>query len=91
MNACAARDYEAADTMLNAVWGEAIAAARSGGLGDELLDAQRAWLPFRDAACEAEAALFAGGSMAPMVRSFCLARLTEQRTEDLRLFADLEG
>lgn len=91
MNACAWADYEAADAELNRVWTEAISAARRLGAGDELLEAQRAWLPFRDAACAAEAAVFEGGTLAPFLRATCLTRLTERRTKDLSQFADIGG
>ncbi|EAR49870.1 hypothetical protein OG2516_14356 [Oceanicola granulosus HTCC2516] len=83
MNNCAAAFYADADADLNAVWPEAMAAARAAGAGDELLAAQRAWLAFRDAACTAEAAIFAGGSIAPMVHADCLTRLTQTRRDDL--------
>ncbi|WP_269434073.1 lysozyme inhibitor LprI family protein [Pelagovum pacificum] len=91
MNACSQRDYEAADVKLNEAWGEAIETARTFGYDDKLLTAQRAWITYRDAACEAEAATFEGGSMAPLVRNSCLARLTETRTEDLTIFNELDG
>ena len=48
-----------------------------------LLDSQRAWLRFRDAECAIEAAEMLGGSMAPMVRAHCLARLTRERGTQL--------
>ncbi|WP_268807994.1 lysozyme inhibitor LprI family protein [Roseisalinus antarcticus] len=89
MNACAYREFEAADATLNAVWSDAIAFARSHDAGDALLSAQRAWLPYRDAACAAEAALFDGGSMAPLIRNTCLTALTEERTDHLRFFAEM--
>ncbi len=88
MNDCAAARYEAADATLNAVWRDAIVAARSAGVEDRLRTAQRAWISFRDAACTAESALYDGGSIRPLVHSDCLARLTETRTADLRIFLE---
>ena len=93
MTGCAARDYEAADAELNAAWGEAMAWARRMDEGlpadqvpaaDILRDAQRAWIPFRDQACEAESLAARGGTMQNMLFYMCLTRLTEVRTEDLR-------
>lgn len=59
--------------------------SRGGGFGyaPTALESQRAWLPFRDRQCEIEAGRYAGGSMAPMIRTQCLTRLTRERTEQL--------
>lgn len=87
MNVCADRDYQAADAELNAAWTEAEATADAVGAGPALLDAQRKWIAYRDAACEAEAAQYDGGSIQPLIRLTCLTRLTEQRSTDLREFS----
>ena len=89
MNACAWADYEAADAVLNRLWPDALAEARRMGAGDRLLAAQRAWIPFRDAACEAEAAVWGEGTMAPFIRATCLTGQTERRIADLRYFTDI--
>ncbi|HET7409058.1 MAG TPA: lysozyme inhibitor LprI family protein [Paracoccaceae bacterium] len=86
MNECAHLDYLAADEMLNAEYKRARAALGESG-ATALRDAQRAWIVFRDKACEVEGAQFAGGSIRPMVVAGCLARLTRRRTEDLRLLS----
>jgi uncharacterized protein YecT (DUF1311 family) len=96
MTACAGLEYEAADRELNAVWKDAIADAKAqdeelksmGGDGrpgheETLRAAQRAWISYRDAACEYEGFEARGGSMEPMLASFCLARLTRLRTKEL--------
>ena len=92
MNDCAALDREAADAALNLAYGKAVARAEAfdthpeGRAEETLRAAQRAWVPYRDALCEAEAALWDGGSAEPMVRSGCLAAVTRERTEDLRTY-----
>ncbi|MBV2361698.1 DUF1311 domain-containing protein [Thalassococcus sp. CAU 1522] len=83
MNTCAAEEYRRADAALNAAWKPAKAFADGAGIGAKLLDAQRKWIAFRDAACLAEAGLYEGGSIRPLVLNSCLTRLTRQRTEDL--------
>ncbi len=98
MTMCAGQDYAKADAELNTVYRQARAAMKSydtnlppgqRGAAEALLAAQRAWIPFRDAACKAEGYPFEGGSIQPMIVSECLARLTRRRTEDLRaLIAD---
>ncbi len=84
MNNCAAARYQQADDALNAAWPTAKAFMDRLGQGSVLLDAQRKWLAFRDAACTAEAAPYAGGSIQPMIWHGCLTRLTVHRTDDLR-------
>ncbi|WP_102108520.1 lysozyme inhibitor LprI family protein [Oceaniglobus roseus] len=91
--ACADRAYRDADAALNAAYRAAMATAERLGTTNGvaattmLRDAQRAWIPFRDAACAAEAQLGAGGTIMGQLTLECLARLTLARTDDLRLFA----
>lgn len=96
MNACAAIDFERADAELNAEYRRAVAWARDADReerafgddrpGDEatLREAQRAWVAFRDAQCRLEGYGERGGSMEPMVYEQCRARLTRERTAQLR-------
>ena len=86
MNNCAAQEYQQADAALNAAWPSAKAVADQAGAGAQLLDAQRKWIAFRDMACTAEAALYQGGSIQPLIYYSCLTRLTGQRTNDLYQF-----
>lgn len=86
MNHCAGLDYQAADDELNAVWAELRDRRGEGYSWDPILEAQRAWVPFRDAHCESVAAPYEGGSIQPLIRSSCLADVTEQRTAQLRDF-----
>jgi uncharacterized protein YecT (DUF1311 family) len=86
MNMCAAEAYQVADAALNEAWTPAKAFADAIGKGEELLDAQRAWLAYRDAACVAHSSPYEGGSIRPMIHSICLSELTEQRTAMLLEF-----
>ena len=49
-----------------------------------LKEAERTWLSYRDIQCKAAAQQYEGGSMAPMIYSQCLTKLTEHRTADLK-------
>jgi uncharacterized protein YecT (DUF1311 family) len=98
MNACAYQDWEQADAELNALWPKARAAMKrlDSVLSDDLrgadaalLASQRAWIAFRDAQCRAEGFAMRGGSAEPMLVSGCLATLTRQRIEDLRLMTEV--
>ncbi len=86
MNDCAAAEFAQADAALNAAWGPAKNHADANGYGELLLDAQRKWLAFRDAACTAELAPYSGGSIQPLIWSNCLTRLTRTRTQELLEF-----
>lgn len=92
LNACAYQDWEAADADLNAAYKRAMAllqdwdanlpAAEQGG-ALALKEAQRAWITFRDKACEAEGYAFKGGSAEPLLVYGCMRVLTEERTAHL--------
>ncbi|MEM7742283.1 MAG: lysozyme inhibitor LprI family protein [Pseudomonadota bacterium] len=91
MNQCAQREFQGADEDLNLAYKLARAYAKTLGpdAADKLRDAQRAWIPFRDLACEVEGLAYEGGSMQPLVVNSCLAQLTRQRTEQLRAFGEV--
>ncbi len=97
MNTCVYGDWQLADEELNRVWKQAMQVARQMDAdylpdgerpaADILRDAQRLWIRFRDAACEAESLTFRGGSAQALLLYACMERLTLQRTEDLKQFA----
>ena len=99
MTICASREYEQADAALNAQWTLTAAAMRERdaasqelrdkrpGYFEMLLAAQRAWLRYRDAHCSVEGFYARGGSLEPMLMATCKAKLTRQRTGQLRELA----
>jgi uncharacterized protein YecT (DUF1311 family) len=102
MTYCAERDWQAADEKLNAAYGRAMSAMKRmdadladspalAGAADALRDAQRAWIPYRDAACAAYGFQARGGSMEPMLIYQCRADLTGQRTRELDDLANGHG
>ena len=87
--------FTKADAAMTAQWRTSYAAmkrkdaanpSRGGGFGyaASLLESQRAWLKFRDTQCVVEGGRYAGGSMQPMAQAQCRARLTDERTAQLR-------
>jgi uncharacterized protein YecT (DUF1311 family) len=92
MNQCAYEDWIAADEDLNLAYGEVMGllnqwdadlpADEQGGT-DALRDAQRAWITFRDKACEAEGYAMKGGSAEPLLVYGCMRMLTQERTAHL--------
>ena len=60
------------------------AGLESPALRSRLIEAQRAWLLFRDKSCAVEESIYGEGSFAPLAKSSCLARTTWARVEDLQ-------
>ena len=95
MNARAAAEWKVADAAMTRKWRatyaymkrrDAADTSRGGGFGyaAAMLESQRAWLGFRDRQCVIEGGRYAGGSIQPMVRANCLARLTRERSRQLQ-------
>jgi uncharacterized protein YecT (DUF1311 family) len=80
---CAHREYLAADAELNKAYN------RLAGILNEdekalLKTSELAWIKYRDTNCVFESSQYAGGTMRPMIESFCLARVTRARTAELK-------
>lgn len=93
MNACAARNFDAADTALNRAYREVVGrpADDPEGLG-KLKAAERAWVAYRDAECTFAAMSVEEGSIYPMIWHGCREALTAERTAALnRYLACQEG
>lgn len=103
MNICAHRDYLIAHAALNAQWKvtRAKMEARDAdwenykpdydtrpGWFASLLEAQRAWLTYRDAQCRVDGYTARGGSLEPLLVSTCKTALTEARTQELKELAE---
>lgn len=58
--------------------------AQGPGLTDKLLDAQRAWIAFRDAECALEVARWGDGTLAGVVGANCVMEMTAARATQLR-------
>lgn len=100
MNWCAAKSYEAADAALNRQWPRTVAAMKERdarldrayddrpGYFETLLEAQRAWLKYRDAHCASEGFWARGGSLEPLLVATCKRKLTEERTQQLQYLVE---
>ena len=93
MTQCAHQDWEKADLELNTVYKAAMDMMRETdshlpdylkGAEDKLRDAQRAWIPYRDNACDTYGFLARGGTMEPMLVYGCRADLTRQRIGEVQ-------
>lgn len=100
MNICAAREFAAADARLNTQWsltrtemkrrdknwdeGTSPEWDDRPGYFATLLEAQRAWIKYRDAHCRVDGYTARGGSLEPLLVSTCKTALTKARTAQLR-------
>ena len=80
---CFARASDAADKDLNNLYAHVRSALNPEERAD-LLEAQRAWLSYRDLTCTAEYKLYGGGTGGPVTRMACLAAITQERVSTLR-------
>lgn len=88
------------DGLLNDEYQKSMAWAKEGDAEDQtdfpefanranaLRDAQRAWIPFRDANCNLDYAAWGAGSMRHIAGTSCLLQMTAERTIDLRFIRD---
>jgi uncharacterized protein YecT (DUF1311 family) len=97
LNQCAYDAWEAADVELNDAYTRAMALLKGWdadlpedekGGADALKAAQRAWITFRDKACEAEGYAMKGGSAEPLLVYGCMRQLTEERSAQLNGLVD---
>jgi uncharacterized protein YecT (DUF1311 family) len=58
------------------------------GAEQALVTAQRAWIAYRDAECEAEGFQARGRTMEPMLVAGCIANVTDTRTKQLKMLED---
>ncbi len=82
MNACAVRDFRAADAALNIRYGE-VMKTLSPQMRVALRTEQRTWLKGRDPSCKRASKANEGGSIWPLVFNSCLEESTRKRTAEL--------
>ena len=100
MNICSYRDYGQADREMNAQWKITASLLKKidadpdipkdgrPGYFATLLEAQRAWISYRDAHCRSEGYAMRGGSGEPLLNNGCRATLTRARTAQLKDLAE---
>ena len=89
LDQCWAAQAKTADTALNATYAKVTSGLRKLGVDPKpLVGIQLAWISARDKTCAFESGIYEGGSIAPMMSSECVARMTQARTQRL---SDLLG
>jgi uncharacterized protein YecT (DUF1311 family) len=87
LNICADQKAKAADAKLNQVYRQLRAKYKSDpAVEDTLITAQLAWIKFRDENCAFAQKRFERGSIAPLIYSSCLERVTTDRTKELERY-----
>jgi uncharacterized protein YecT (DUF1311 family) len=83
MQDCMDSEWKRSDAELNRVYQESLKKLKPEQTA-LLKKAQRAWITYRDAQCEADYKMFAGGSAAPLALTQCRVTLTQERTKTLK-------
>jgi len=88
-NVCADEELRRQDARLNRNYKAALAwMAEDPATKVALIKAQRAWIAYRDADCEAAWASARGGTLATFLNVFCTAKHTERRADELETFGE---
>lgn len=87
---CLGAELERKDAELNDLWAKVPAAIGSDAM-TPVRKAQRAWIAFRDAQCEAASSLTGDGSLSAIAYSSCVLEMTEDRVSELRRMLEPAG
>lgn len=100
INLCLSQAYEASDKRLNQAYQALLRKLTPGSAADsteyalvrrQLVDAQLAWIRYRDLDCRAKYSLFAAGSIRHAVLLGCLLERSEERIGQLRGWIEPQG
>ncbi len=83
MNTLAAGQYQKDDAAMNQIYQRLLAKLTDLQQKQLLVDAERAWITYRDQECAFETSGSAGGSIHPMIQSDCLDEKTTVHTAEL--------
>jgi len=87
INICTRREFEQANAELMKVVEKVRTETKDyEGAVEKFETAQEKWLTYRDATCESEAVIYAGGSIRPTILNTCLTSVTVERTHRLKAF-----
>ena len=88
MNVCLSKIYQKADAELNMTYSAALKELGQNYSGpkhvENLRAAEKTWIAYRDAECNAQYDLFEGGSGGPNEYLGCLIDMTKRRTAELK-------
>jgi uncharacterized protein YecT (DUF1311 family) len=81
MNIQSFKDYEKADAKMTLLYKKVLKNFTEETSKKLFIEAQRAWIKYKEAHCKVVASGYEGGSMRPMIYSGCLTEVTQQRTK----------
>ncbi len=85
LDACAGAARDKADAALNGVYKQIVARLKDdSGKTKKLVEAEKAWIAFRDAECTFANSDTEGGTIHSMEVTLCEEKLTKARTQDLQ-------
>jgi uncharacterized protein YecT (DUF1311 family) len=84
MNECAAREYKKHDAAMNDVYQRLLARITDAQQKAMLVDAERAWLAYRDKFCAFQSSGTLGGTIHSMIEADCLDEKTNVHAAELR-------
>ncbi|MEM7716883.1 MAG: lysozyme inhibitor LprI family protein [Cyanobacteria bacterium P01_A01_bin.68] len=88
MRVCADRSYKAADKKLNQVYRQ-LKPKLGASQQKKLVNAQLAWIQFRDKTCKFRSSFAGGGTLEPVLELGCLADVTDKRVKDLEEYLEI--
>jgi uncharacterized protein YecT (DUF1311 family) len=88
MNTEAFKEYKKSDDEMAKMYKKVMSGMSNQNAKNLLLEAQRAWIKYKESHCKSLANQFEGGTMAPMVYYECLVEVTNERKEHLKRFLD---
>lgn len=87
VSTCLSKVQKRVDAELNTVYQQALKVATDSYTPQDvqnLKDAERKWIAYRDAVCKAELGLWGNGTGGPATYMLCLIRIAKQRITDLQ-------
>jgi uncharacterized protein YecT (DUF1311 family) len=89
MNEKAIDDYKKSDMEMTRVYKTVMGKLRQKTAKDLLLEAQRAWIKYKETHCNAITNQYDGGSIMPLIYYSCLEELTNQRKKQLERYLQM--
>lgn len=88
MNRQAREAYDQADAEMTVLYRKVMSSLSSPDDRAILLEAQRAWIKYKEAHCKGLANFYEGGSIQPLIRYSCLEGLTRERIAQLNKYIE---
>ena len=90
MNQQASTNYKKADAKMALIYKKVQKETLSDMDKKLLLDAQRKWINYKEAHCKSASAVYAGGSIQPLIYFNCLTEITNERIKQLNIYLGIK-